>query len=84
MILAFGYAQGEPARADKTFDVRDLTHDTNSDEFKAREREITDYGRTHPSENIAIGCKAGKHRSVVLARRAATTLRTSFMQRDAR
>jgi len=78
MIASFGYERGgAPARAKKVFDVRDLTHATGSSEFTAREEEITNYAKAHPGEDIAIGCKAGKHRSVVLAERISNRLRVS-------
>lgn len=83
MITAFGYSQGAaPKRVDKVFDVRELTHDTNSDAFKDKQREIIEYGRAHPGDSIAIGCEKGEHRSVVLATRAASALRQSLYLRD--
>lgn len=82
MIVAFGYQHGIPTFATKLFDVRELTHDTNSGEFKNKQKEIIEYGRAHPCENLAIGCHRGKHRSVVLARAAASALRTSLHLRD--
>lgn len=83
MIVAFGYQHGIPHFRDaKTFDVRKLTHDTNSAEFKAAQKEILEYGRKNPQQNICIGCEKGKHRSVVLARSAASALRTSLHLRD--
>lgn len=83
MIISFGYKNGPPpARIDKVFDVRDLTHDTDSDEFKAKQAEIIAAGKKNPAQNIAVGCSQGKHRSVVLASRAASALRTSLYLRD--
>lgn len=83
MIVSFGHQFGVPSlHIDRVFDVRALTHDVDSPEFKAREQEIADYGRAHPTENVAVGCEKGKHRSVVLANRVATTLRTSVYHRD--
>lgn len=83
MITSFGYKHGPaPKRADKVFDVRDLTHDTNSPEFKDKQREIVEYGRAHGGESIAVGCEKGQHRSVVLASKAASALRQSLYLRD--
>lgn len=82
MILSFGYKQGEPRRAQKVFDVRDLSHDSSSPEFLQKYQEIVDYGRAHPGEHVAIGCDKGSHRSVVLANKVATALRTSVYHRD--
>lgn len=83
MITAFGYQRGDaPKRADKVFDVRSLTHDTNSGEFLDKQREIIEYGRAHPQESIAIGCEQGAHRSVVLAGKVASALRVSLYLRD--
>jgi RNase adaptor protein for sRNA GlmZ degradation len=81
VIIAFGYEHGIP-RADKVFDVRELTHNTSDPEFLAKQQEITEYGREHARETIAIGCKQGKHRSVELARRVASALRQSLYLRD--
>lgn len=82
MITAFGYQHGAPQRVDKTFDVRELTHATSSPEFLDKQREIIEYGREHPQDSIAIGCEKGKHRSVALARKAASALRVSLYLRD--
>lgn len=82
MIMSFGKKNGLPTRAQKVFDVSDLSHDTGSPEFLSKFQEIVDYGRQHPSESIAIGCEKGKHRSVVLANKVATALRVGVFHRD--
>jgi RNase adaptor protein for sRNA GlmZ degradation len=82
MIMSFGYDQNPLPRADKVFDVRDLTHAVNSTQFLAREDEIADYCRQHPSEAVAIGCANGTHRSKILADRIAKRLRTSVFHRE--
>jgi RNase adaptor protein for sRNA GlmZ degradation len=82
MILSFGFSHGLPGRAARVFDVRDLSHDTNSDAFRQRCAEMVDWGTAHPGQDFAIGCEKGKHRSVVAANSVATTLKTSVMHRD--
>jgi RNase adaptor protein for sRNA GlmZ degradation len=82
MIIAFGYKRHSvPAQASKVFDVRALTHDTNRDDFLAKQGEIEDYVRQNPHTVIAIGCEQGKHRSVTLAKRIAQSTRTSYTTR---
>ena len=83
MILSFGYGdkKGLP-RADKVFDVRDLSHDTNSPAFDAHTQEILDYAKKHPTQLIAVGCEKGAHRSRTIVDRVATKLRTSKFHRD--
>lgn len=82
MIQSFGYKHGPIVRAHKTFDVRTLTHDTNSPEFAAKRAEIQDYVTSHPGETVAIGCEKGLHRSRVLANQVATAARTSVLHRE--
>lgn len=82
MVISFGHVKGIPKRVAKTFDVRDLTHDTLSQDFLNEFQRIVDYGRNHPGEVLSIGCEKGKHRSVVLANKVATALRTSVYHRD--
>lgn len=82
MIISYGAKHGVPPRVDKIFDVRTLSHDTTSPAFLDQYRTIVEYGRSCPGATIAIGCEQGKHRSVVLANKAATALRTSVHHRD--
>ncbi len=82
MIISFGYDNGEPTRVKKVFDVQDLTHDTDSPQFAEKLRTIVEYGKAHPGDQIGIGCAKGHHRSVVLANKAATQLRTGVYHRD--
>lgn len=83
VVVSFGYHYGAPThRIDKVFDVRDLSHDVASKPFLDRFDEIVTYGRAHPGETIAIGCDKGQHRSVVLANKVASALRTSVYLRD--
>jgi RNase adaptor protein for sRNA GlmZ degradation len=82
MVISFGYRHGVPQRADHVFDVRTLTHDVNAPAFLDTFRNIVEYGRQHPNQTLAIGCEQGKHRSVVLANKVATALRTSVYLRD--
>ncbi len=83
MIVTFGFDVGAPpARAQKVFDVRDLSHDVDSPEFVARQMEIVEYAKAHPGENIAIGCAKGKHRSKTMGNRVATRARTGVYHRD--
>ncbi len=78
MIVSFGFDKGPaPVRAHKVFDVRDLTHDTKSDAFVAKEQEIVKYGQENPGQIIAVGCHKGKHRSVKLAEGVSRRLRVS-------
>lgn len=82
MIISYGHKHGIPQKVDKDFDVRDLSHDITDATFLQRYREIVDYGRKNPGHTIGIGCEKGQHRSVVLANKAATALRTSVYHRD--
>jgi RNase adaptor protein for sRNA GlmZ degradation len=82
VIISFGFKNGPVQRVDKTFDVRDLTHDIGDRGFIERANEIRDYAEAHPNERIAIGCTAGKHRSRALANHVATAIRTSVLHRD--
>jgi RNase adaptor protein for sRNA GlmZ degradation len=82
VIVSFGHKHGLPSRADKVFDVSDLTHDLQSPAFLSKFQEIAEYGKQHPSAAIAIGCKEGKHRSVALANKVASTLRVGVYHRD--
>lgn len=82
MIVSFGYKKGIPGKVEKIFDVRDLTHDESSEEFRRKEDEITQYLAAHPNSNIAIGCEKGRHRSRALANHIATKLRTTVYHRD--
>lgn len=83
MIISFGYDKsGPPHQASKVFDVRDLSHDTKSKWFTAREQEIRDYVKQHPKQTVAVGCDKGNHRSVTLVDRIAKTLRVSKFHKD--
>lgn len=83
MIISYGHKYGQPdARIKKHFDLRSTTHNTASPEFTDLFRTIVEYGRQHPTEHIGIGCELGTHRSVVMANKVATALRTSVYHRD--
>lgn len=84
MLISFGFNKGLPPKANKIFDVRDLSHDTNSPWFKARTQEVADYVTQHPLQTVAVGCDMGEHRSRVLVDRVATQLRTSKYHRNAK
>jgi len=82
MIIGFGFNHGAPKAADHIFDVRQLTHASDSPEFASKKQEIIDYCRLHPAETVAIGCRQGKHRAPMLARHVASAMRTSLYLRD--
>lgn len=83
MIVSFGHRYGVPKhRINKVFDVRELTHDEHAPAFLDKFQEIIEWGRAHKGDNIAIGCDKGQHRSVVLANKVASALRTSVYLRD--
>lgn len=82
MIVSFGHDHGAPSTASQVFDLRGLSHDTNSPAFLQSFRDIVEYGRANPHGTIAIGCEQGKHRSVVMANKVATALRVGVYHRD--
>ena len=85
MLISFGFDKGAPPRnAAKVFDVRDLSHDTNSPWFKARQQEIADYAKQHPLQTVAVGCDKGEHRSKVMVDRVAGLLHASKFHRNAK
>jgi len=82
MVISFGFENRPPhLRPMKIFDVRDLSHDTKSPEFQAKQQEISDWVNEHPYEHCAIGCKKGQHRSVVLARNVAKATRQTHIRK---
>jgi len=84
VLISFGFDKGTPPKASKTWDIRDLSHDTKSPWFTARFQEIRDYVKAHPKETVAVGCDKGEHRSKVMVDRVATELRTSKFHRNAK
>jgi RNase adaptor protein for sRNA GlmZ degradation len=82
MIISFGFQHGAPQRVDHTVDLRAMSHDLDSDQFKQQFRDIVELGRKNPQARIAIGCEHGKHRSVAMANKVATALRVSVYHRD--
>lgn len=81
MITSFGYINSSgPPSAKHVFDVRDLTHNTKSEDFQDRLQQIMDVARG--GDSVAIGCRQGKHRSVALANEVAKQLRVSVNHRD--
>lgn len=82
MVISFGYKHGAPSNVAAIHDIRDLSHDTTGDAFKQRTAQIVEDGKKQPGQSIAIGCEDGKHRSVVMASRVASALRTGLYHRD--
>lgn len=82
MLISFGFDKGAPPKAQKVFDVRDLSHDTKSPWFTGRVQEIRDYVKAHPYQTVAVGCDKGQHRSKVIVDRVATELRISKFHRN--
>lgn len=82
MITSFGYKHdGPPSKAVKVIDVREVGHDPES--MAAESARIIDDLRAHPVDGmVAVGCKLGAHRSVAIANRVATALKTSVYHRD--
>lgn len=82
MITSFGYEHGgPPSKATKVVDVREVGHDQDS--IAKESARIIDELRTTPAEGlVAVGCKRGAHRSVAIANRVATALKTSVYHRD--